>query len=98
MAPPQLPPELVADIIELTVELLIEEERHLEAHEPLTNEFLLSAALVDHTWHSIAVEVLLKSGIVTSGSVLGFLRQVKAHGMEATLASVRYGEASSRGE
>ncbi|KAL8281465.1 hypothetical protein RQP46_006149 [Phenoliferia psychrophenolica] len=94
MAPPQLPPELVTDIIELTVELLIEEERNLEAHEPLSNRFLLSAALVDHTWHSIATPVLLKRGIVTSGSVVGSLDQVKAHGMEATLESVRFGEAS----
>ncbi|KAL8281453.1 hypothetical protein RQP46_006137 [Phenoliferia psychrophenolica] len=95
MAPPQLPPELVADIIELTVELLIEEERHLEAHAPLSNRFLRSAALVNRTWHSIAVEVLLKRGIVTSGSVVGFLAQVKAHGMEETLESVRFGEATS---
>ncbi|KAL8281470.1 hypothetical protein RQP46_006154 [Phenoliferia psychrophenolica] len=94
MAPPRIPPELVADIIELTVELLIEEERHLEAHAPLTNRFLLSAALVDHDWHSIAVEVLLKRGIVTSESVFGFLRQVFAHGMGDTLESVRFGEAS----
>ncbi|KAL8281491.1 hypothetical protein RQP46_006175 [Phenoliferia psychrophenolica] len=94
MAPPQIPLELVTDIVEVAVELLIEEERHLEAHEPLSNRFLLSAALVDRTWHSIAVKVLLKRGIVTSGSVLGFLAQVKAHGMEATLESLRFGEAS----
>ncbi|KAL8281519.1 hypothetical protein RQP46_006203 [Phenoliferia psychrophenolica] len=94
MAPPQLPLELVTDIIEVAVELLIEEERHLEAHAPLSNEFLLSAALVSRTWHSIATPVLLKRGIVTSGSVVGFLAQIKAHGMEATLKSVRFGEAS----
>ncbi|KAL8281427.1 hypothetical protein RQP46_006111 [Phenoliferia psychrophenolica] len=89
-----LPPELVADIIELTVELLIEEERHLPSHEPLSNRFLRSASLVDRDWHSIAVKVLLKRGIVTSASVVGFLAQIKAHGMEATLESVRFGEAS----
>ncbi|KAL8281424.1 hypothetical protein RQP46_006108 [Phenoliferia psychrophenolica] len=94
MAPPQLPPELVSDIIELTVELLVEEERHLDAHAPLTNRFLRSASLVDRTWHSIATPVLLKNGIVTSGSVPGFLAQIKAHGMEETLESVRFGEAS----
>ncbi|KAL8281475.1 hypothetical protein RQP46_006159 [Phenoliferia psychrophenolica] len=94
MAPPQLPPELFAHIIELTVELLIEEERHLEVHAPLSNRFLLSAALVDHTWHLIATPILLKLGVVTSRSVLGFLGQVKAHGKEATLESVRFGEAS----
>ncbi|KAL8281429.1 hypothetical protein RQP46_006113 [Phenoliferia psychrophenolica] len=94
MAPPQLPPEIITDIIELTVELLIEEERRLEDHEPLSNRFLLSAALVDRTWHSIATPVLLKRGIVTSGSAVSFLGQVKVHGMEATLASVRFGEAS----
>ncbi|KAL8281423.1 hypothetical protein RQP46_006107 [Phenoliferia psychrophenolica] len=87
MAPPRIPPELIADLIELTVELLVEEERHLEAHAPLSNRFLLSAALVDRTWHSIATPVLLKNGIVTSRSVVGFLAQVKAHGMEATLKS-----------
>ncbi|KAL8281466.1 hypothetical protein RQP46_006150 [Phenoliferia psychrophenolica] len=87
MARPRIPPELVADIIELTVELLIEEERHLEAHEPLSNRFLRSAALADRTWHSIANPILLKKGIVTSGSVVGFLAQIKANGMEATLES-----------
>ncbi|KAL8281445.1 hypothetical protein RQP46_006129 [Phenoliferia psychrophenolica] len=94
MAPPRIPPELVAEIIELTVELLIEEERHLDAHEPLSNRFLRSATLVSREWHPIAVKVLLKCGIVTSGSVVGFLTQVKAHGMEATLKSARFGEAS----
>ncbi|KAL8281431.1 hypothetical protein RQP46_006115 [Phenoliferia psychrophenolica] len=95
MAPPRLPPELIADLIELTVELLIEEERHLEAHAPLSNRFLLSAALVDRTWHAIATPVLLKRGIVTSGSVAAFLGQVMAHGMQDTLESVRFGEAAS---
>ncbi|KAL8281474.1 hypothetical protein RQP46_006158 [Phenoliferia psychrophenolica] len=94
MAPPQLPPELIADILDITVELLIEEERHLEAHAPLSNRFLLSAALVDCTWNAIATQLLLKRGIVTSGSVPGYLEQVKVHGMGATLRSVRWGEAS----
>ncbi|KAL8281476.1 hypothetical protein RQP46_006160 [Phenoliferia psychrophenolica] len=95
MAAPRIPPELVSDIIDLTVELLLEKERHLEAHAPLTNQFLRSAALVDRTWHAIATPVLLKHGIVTSGSVVGFLTRIKVHGMEATLESVRFGEAMS---
>ncbi|KAL8281521.1 hypothetical protein RQP46_006205 [Phenoliferia psychrophenolica] len=94
MAPLQSPPELVVYIIELTVELLIEEERRLEAHASLSNEFLLSAALGSRTWHSIATPVLLKRGIVTSGSVVAFLARIKAYEMEATLTSVRFGEAS----
>ncbi|KAL8276708.1 hypothetical protein RQP46_010887 [Phenoliferia psychrophenolica] len=91
---PSLPPELVADIIELTVELLIEEERHLETHATLSNRFLLSAALVNRTWHSIATPVLLKNGIVTSESVPRFIAQIHAQGMEDTLESLRFGEAS----
>lgn len=94
MAPPHVPPELVADIIELTVERLAKEERHLEAHAPLLNRFLVSAALVNRTWHAIATPSLLKNATVTSGSVVGFLAQVKEHKMEATLKSVRFGEAS----
>ncbi|KAL8281425.1 hypothetical protein RQP46_006109 [Phenoliferia psychrophenolica] len=98
MAPPRIPPELITDIIELTVELLIEEERHLDAHAPLSNRFLLSAALVDHTWNAIATPLLLKRGIVTSGSVPGFLAQIKAYGMEASVKCVRYGEAAKSGD
>ncbi|KAL8281454.1 hypothetical protein RQP46_006138 [Phenoliferia psychrophenolica] len=94
MAPPRLPPELITDIIELTVELLIEEERHLPSHAPLSNRFLLSAALVDRTWNAIATPVLLRRGIVTSRSVIHFLDRIKAHGMVETLESVRFGDAS----
>ncbi|KAL8281444.1 hypothetical protein RQP46_006128 [Phenoliferia psychrophenolica] len=97
MTPPHIPPELVADIIELTLELLIEDERHLEAHKSLSNRFLRSAALVDHTWYEIATPVLLKNGIVTSNLWIEFLAQVKAHGMEEAIQSMRYGDTPSGG-
>ncbi|KAL8279517.1 hypothetical protein RQP46_008079 [Phenoliferia psychrophenolica] len=88
---PNLPPELIADIIELTVEILVEEERHLASQIPLTNHFLLSAALVDRTWHSIASPALLKNGLVTPNVVEEFLAQIEQRGMKETLDRVRFG-------
>ncbi|KAL8276703.1 hypothetical protein RQP46_010882 [Phenoliferia psychrophenolica] len=88
---PSLPPELVSDIIELTVDLLVEEERYLPSQIPLTNRFLLSAALVDRTWHSIATSALLENGLVRPGSVRGFLHQLKKYGRKNKLSRVRFG-------
>ncbi|KAL8279542.1 hypothetical protein RQP46_008104 [Phenoliferia psychrophenolica] len=88
---PTLPPELVADIIELTVEVLVEEERHLASHIPLTNHFLLSASFVDRTWHSIASPALLKNGLVTPNTVEEFMVQIEQRGMKETLDRVRFG-------
>ncbi|KAL8281449.1 hypothetical protein RQP46_006133 [Phenoliferia psychrophenolica] len=97
MSPPYIPTELITDIIELTVELLIEEERHLPSHTPLSNHFLLSTALVNRTWNAIATPVLLKNGVVTSDVRIEFVARVKAHGMEGTLARLRYGDKPSGG-
>ncbi|KAL8286800.1 hypothetical protein RQP46_004328 [Phenoliferia psychrophenolica] len=90
---PELPPELVAEIIDLTVELLIEEERHFLSQTPLTNHFLLSAALVDRTWHSIASLALLNNGLVTPTTVFRFLAHVDGRGMTGVLDRVRFGTA-----
>ncbi|KAL8290193.1 hypothetical protein RQP46_003132 [Phenoliferia psychrophenolica] len=92
---PALPPELVADIIDLTVELLIEEERDLASQVPITNHFLLSAALVDRTWHSIAGSALLKNGLVTPANVDLFVAQIEMNQLEMTLESVRFGPRSA---
>ncbi|KAL8279478.1 hypothetical protein RQP46_008040 [Phenoliferia psychrophenolica] len=88
---PTLPPELVADIIDLTTEILVEEERHLASQLPLTNHFLLSAALVNRTWHSIASPALLKNSLVTPNAVEEFLAQIEQRGMKETLDRVRFG-------
>ncbi|KAL8290005.1 hypothetical protein RQP46_002944 [Phenoliferia psychrophenolica] len=88
---PALPPELVADIIDLAVKLLVKEERDLASQIPITNHFLLSAMLVDRTWHLIAAAALLKNGLVTPASVDLFVAQVKSHQLEPTLKSVRFG-------
>ncbi|KAL8281397.1 hypothetical protein RQP46_006081 [Phenoliferia psychrophenolica] len=90
-SPPVLPYELIADIIELTVESLVEQERNLPSQIPLTNEFLLSAALVNHTWHSIVTSAILKSGLIQPGSVHGFIEQAEKNGVRETLDRVRFG-------
>ncbi|KAL8281400.1 hypothetical protein RQP46_006084 [Phenoliferia psychrophenolica] len=88
---PVLPPELIADIIDLAMESLVEQERDLPSQALLTNEFLLSAALVDRTWHLIATSALLKSGLVQPEGVDGFLEQAKKNGMRETNDRVRFG-------
>ncbi|KAL8280412.1 hypothetical protein RQP46_007060 [Phenoliferia psychrophenolica] len=89
---PLLPLEIIADIIDFAVELLIEEERRLESHVPLSNRFLLSASLVNRAWHPLAVKALLKSAFVTSSSAVEFIARVEAHGMVHSLERVRWGE------
>ncbi|KAL8279513.1 hypothetical protein RQP46_008075 [Phenoliferia psychrophenolica] len=89
--PATLPPELFAEIINLTVEILLEEERHLASQIPLTNRFLLSAALVNRTWHSIASLALLKSGLVTPRKAYRFFEMVGQRNMTETLDRVRFG-------
>ncbi|KAL8290198.1 hypothetical protein RQP46_003137 [Phenoliferia psychrophenolica] len=92
---PALPPELVADIIDLTVDILVKEERDLASQVPITNHFLLSAALVDRTWHSIAGSALLKNGLVTSANFDLFIAQIQMHQLEMSLESVRFGAGSA---
>ncbi|KAL8281452.1 hypothetical protein RQP46_006136 [Phenoliferia psychrophenolica] len=88
---PVLPPELVADIIDLAVELLVEEERDLPSQALLTNNFLLSAALVDRTWNAIATSALLRNGLIQPEGVDGFINQVEKLGMRETIDRVRFG-------
>ncbi|KAL8280499.1 hypothetical protein RQP46_007147 [Phenoliferia psychrophenolica] len=94
LATPPLPLEIIADIIDFTIELLVNEELLLKSHAPLSNRFLLSAALVNRAWHPLATKALLKRGIVTSGGVVGFLAQAKAYGLDGVLESVRWGESA----
>ncbi|KAL8293427.1 hypothetical protein RQP46_000128 [Phenoliferia psychrophenolica] len=86
-----LPPELIADIIDLAVEMLVEEERYLTFQTPVTNHFLLSAALVDSTWHAIAVKALLKNGLVRPRAVTRFLARVEALDFKKLVGRVRFG-------
>ncbi|KAL8280429.1 hypothetical protein RQP46_007077 [Phenoliferia psychrophenolica] len=94
LATPPLPLEIIADIIDRAVELLIEDEFDLETHAPLSNRFLLSAALVNRTWHPIAVKALIRTGIVTSKSTVGFIAKASFYRMDDTLKSLRFGEAT----
>ncbi|KAL8281395.1 hypothetical protein RQP46_006079 [Phenoliferia psychrophenolica] len=87
---PVLPPELITDIIDLTVKLLVEEERYLPSQALISNRFLLSAALVDRTWNAIATSALLKSGLVQSGRVDGFIELAERRGVRETLDGVRF--------
>ncbi|KAL8293402.1 hypothetical protein RQP46_000103 [Phenoliferia psychrophenolica] len=89
-SPPLLPLELIADIIDLTAEILVEEERYLTFQTPVTNHFLLSASLVDRTWHAIAGKALLKTGLVRPHAVAGFLSRVNAQGLKSILERVAY--------
>ncbi|KAL8279547.1 hypothetical protein RQP46_008109 [Phenoliferia psychrophenolica] len=90
-----LPPELISEIIYLTVEILVEEERHLASQVPLTNHFLLSAALVSRTWHSIASQALLESGLVTPKNAYKFLDEIKRRELNGTLERLRFGAGSA---
>ncbi|KAL8281450.1 hypothetical protein RQP46_006134 [Phenoliferia psychrophenolica] len=90
-SPPFLPPELIADIIDLAVESLVEQERSLPSQIPLTNRFLLSAALVDRTWNAIATSALLRNGLVQPGGVDKFLEHTEECGVRETLDRVRFG-------
>ncbi|KAL8281433.1 hypothetical protein RQP46_006117 [Phenoliferia psychrophenolica] len=88
---PVLPPELVADIIDLTVELLVEKERNLPFEALLTNKFLLSAALVNHTWKAMAISALLKKGIVPPDGVDGYIALAEKYGVRQSVDGVRFG-------
>lgn len=57
----------------------------------LVNALLLAASLVAKTWSSIGQEALLRHGLVTPSGLTGFLEQLEARGMTASLAAVRYG-------
>ncbi|KAL8283378.1 hypothetical protein RQP46_005788 [Phenoliferia psychrophenolica] len=90
-APPRLPPELVAEILKLTIESLFEEERHLVSHVALTNHFLISASVVNRTWHTMVKDYWFTHALVFPRTFAKFILFARAHRMTRHLERVRLG-------
>ncbi|KAL8277373.1 hypothetical protein RQP46_010213 [Phenoliferia psychrophenolica] len=93
---PQLPPELTLQVIEITIESLIYEERFLQEPKAIVNAFLLSASLVDRTWHDLVAIPFLRNALILPQSVYKFLYRARTFDMLDTLDRVRCGVGQRR--
>ncbi|KAL8277387.1 hypothetical protein RQP46_010227 [Phenoliferia psychrophenolica] len=87
---PQLPPELVLQIIDITIRLLVDEERYLKEPKAIVNHFLLSASLVDRTWHELVAIPLLANALILPKAVYTFIYRARTFDLLETLACVRF--------
>ncbi|KAL8277085.1 hypothetical protein RQP46_010513 [Phenoliferia psychrophenolica] len=88
---PSFPYEITEKILKLgTLQLVYEERRHSKLVGQ-ANAFLLSAALVSHTWRNIAQPLLTKHGLVDPFRALPFISELERQGVLSTLHAVRVG-------
>ncbi|KAL8277083.1 hypothetical protein RQP46_010511 [Phenoliferia psychrophenolica] len=88
------PYEITEKILKLATLDLIRDERRHSTLVGQANAFLLSAALVSHTWRNIAQPLLLKHGLVHPTEADGFLAELERAGLKNSLAALRVGMGS----
>lgn len=83
--------EIIDKIVSTAVADLVEQERHDDTVTGQTNTFLLSAALVSHTWKVIAQSSLLRNGLVDPSQSQNYLSALARAGCTELITAVRVG-------